>query len=177
MTPERNCGRALTPKACDGKRQACALQLVTFGLRGWMAGLRNADVAIFESVFKTYQTNLGLCHARNTVMALSGWVRAIDGAASRPIELAPLVCSELCEDECLAVSLVAAAQADTCPAMRACAITLLGHPDVDPVVETATNFATVLTSANCRLPDVHAIPSSGLAGDGVLTPATSGQAH
>ncbi|MEO0792004.1 MAG: hypothetical protein AAFY27_05605 [Pseudomonadota bacterium] len=177
MTARQNCGRVMSLNSCDGTRQSCALHLVTFGLRGWMSGLRNADVAIFESVFKTYQSNLGLCHARNSVMALAGWVRAIDGAAVRPIELAPLTCHELCEDECLAVSLVAAAQVDTCPAMRACAITLLGHPDVEPVVQTTAQFASVLASANCRLPDVHAIPRNWVGGSGMVQPVPRDRTH
>ncbi|MEO1719852.1 MAG: hypothetical protein AAFR23_06410 [Pseudomonadota bacterium] len=130
------------------KRQsACALSLLTYGYRGWMGGLRSADMSAWENVFRTYSQELGLCHAKRTVEALSEWVSSIEHARSRRVEVCPLEARALCRDECVAMSIVAAAQSDACPAMRACAFALVGADNIDPVVSNAEALATEFRDA------------------------------
>ncbi|MEO1793820.1 MAG: hypothetical protein AAFU50_04335 [Pseudomonadota bacterium] len=127
---------------------ACAMSLLTFGFRGWMTGLRNSDVRVWESVFHGFSQDLGLCHAKRTVNALASWVEAIDDAARRPVEVCPLQAEGLCHDECMALSIIAAAQSDACPAMRACGEALLGHANVDGMLDQAEAFAGILQEAD-----------------------------
>ncbi|MEL6296978.1 MAG: hypothetical protein AAFQ45_00270 [Pseudomonadota bacterium] len=130
-------------------RQLGSAHLAAYGLRGWLGGLRNTDMAQWQAVFETYSGAFGLCHARRTIEALSDWSRAIERSAERDIEICPLSCPTLCQDECVALSIVAAAQADTCPAMQACAFALIGSADIEPVVAGAEAFGAELKSADC----------------------------
>jgi hypothetical protein len=86
------------------------------------------------------------------VTDLSCWVRAINSAAQRPIEVFPAGCATFCRDECMAVSMVAAGQNSVCPAMRACAYALLETSDVEQVVDSARAFGDALRDVDLVLP-------------------------
>ena len=53
-----------------------------------------------------------------------------------------------CRDECLAISMVAAAQHSACPAIRACAVALLGSSKIDEAMQGAEEFALRLKKAD-----------------------------
>ena len=77
---------------------------------------------------------LGPNAARTAVSELSAWVRAVSAAARREITVSATDCAAFCRDECLAVSMIAACQHNTCPAMRACAFALIESSLIDEVV-------------------------------------------
>jgi len=118
--------------------------LVAFGFRGWMIGATQADLRAWEAVWRRYCAVLGTVQARVAVTELETWTRRICLAAHRPIKLECLSCPHKTTDECLAVSVIAAAQHRTCPAMRACAFALLDNPNVDPMLEKAEGLADAL---------------------------------
>jgi len=148
--------RCQSPNAPGGRpcHQACQLhklsanaRLVARGFRGWMSGLQTADLRCWEQVWRDYTGTLGGGCAAPAIAGLAAWVQSVNRHTLRPIALESLSSGRYCHDECMAVSIVAAAQNETCPAMRACAYALLGTSDVDPVVSRAEAFAGTLKSA------------------------------
>ena len=90
---------------------------------------------------------LGACGAKGAVTDLSCWVRAISRHARRDLETAAVDCERFCRDECVAIAMIAACQHNACPAMRACAFSLLGCAMIDEVVEGAETFAATMRNA------------------------------
>lgn len=123
-------------------------QLVGFGFRGWLNGIESQDIRAWETVWSRYCAVLGTVQARFVVTELECWTRCVHRSAQRRIGVACLDCPHLCQDERLAVSIVAAAQHQTCPAMRACAFTLLGTSEIEPVIQRSQTFASVLLQAD-----------------------------
>ena len=121
--------------------------LVGFGFRCWLAGYQTNDVNCWEVCWNHYASVLGPSSAKRTIAELSCWVRAVDRAAARKVEVFPARCRGFCRDECLAISIIAAGQDDaSCPAMRACAFALLESSAIEETVETGNCFASVLRS-------------------------------
>ena len=57
-------------------------------------------------------------------------------------------CDGFCRDECVAIAMIAACQHNACPAMRACAFSLLGCSMIDEVVQGAESFAATMRGAD-----------------------------
>jgi hypothetical protein len=123
-------------------------QLVGIGFRCWLAGYETGEIACWEQAWTAYADVLGNADAKRALGDLSCWVRAIRGWAQRPIKTYPPGCQGFCQDECIAISMIASCQHNVCPAMRACAFTLLGCPMIDEVVQGAESFAATLRSVS-----------------------------
>ncbi len=80
-------------------------------------------------------------HADPLLRDLSRFVRAVQNSAGRRIEVYPAGCPGFCRDECLAVSMIAASQHGSCPALRACAYALLQSNSLDWPLHAAGQFA------------------------------------
>lgn len=120
-----------------------AERLTGLGFRCWLAGYQNGSMTSWEEAWNLYAQELGPVAARAAIRDLSCWVRAVSGHAQREIEICPAQCDRFGHDECLAVSMIAAAQHD-CPAVKACAFALLGSQQFDEVITSASRFAAVL---------------------------------
>ncbi len=131
-----------------------AERLVGVGFRCWMAGLETGDIDCWQSAFNEFAGCLGVDNAKTLVPGLSNWVKAVHGAAQRPIQIAPRGCRGFCRDECLAIAMVAACQHSACPALKACAFTLIGSNNVSGALGAAEEFA-------CGLRRVDQILSPG----------------
>jgi len=127
-----------------GRCLAGAERLVGLGFRHWMSGYQSGDINCWEEGWRIYADALGPRAAKSAVSELSAWVRAVSAAARREIEVAPRQCASFCRDECLAVSMIAACQHNTCPAMRACAFALIESSLIDEVVHHAGSFAITM---------------------------------
>lgn len=125
--------------------------LVGVGFRCWMAGYQTGDINCWEVGWNHYASVLGPKQAKAAVTELACWVRSVRSRATRPIEVYPTHCTRFCRDEYIAISLIAAAQQNECPAMRACAFALIGDGLVDDVVDTAEDFACLLGGFGVRL--------------------------
>jgi hypothetical protein len=119
-------------------------RLVGIGFRCWMAGYQTGDIACWEEAWNAYAAALGTQKARVAIGELGCWVRTIREATSRDIATFPGGCRGFCRDECVAVSMIAASQHQACPALRACAATLLGCSSIDAVVHETDSFAATL---------------------------------
>lgn len=121
-------------------------RLVGMGFRCWLAGYQSGDIECWEMAWKQFSERLGPQCAKTVVSDLSIWVRTVRQAAARDIEVYPAGCSGFCRDECMAVAMVAAAQQDACPALKACAFALLETNSLDEVMTSTTAFADTLHS-------------------------------
>ena len=129
-----------------------AERLVGLGFRGWVSGYEYEDVSCWEHVWNAYAETLGVPLAKKAVTELSCWVRHVRQISCRRIEVYPMACKGFCRDECIAISVIAAAQQDKCPALRACAFALTEASDIDAMIDDATQFASVLREADQQLP-------------------------
>jgi len=138
-------------------------RLAGLGFRYWLAGHQNGQITCWEDAWNLYARELGPEPARAAIRDLSCWVRAVSGHARRPIRLCPADCERFAYDECLAVSMVAAAQHD-CPAIKACAYALLGAQPFEEVILSASRFAGCLRENRLLLgPDPIVDPLAGAA--------------
>ncbi len=128
-----------------------AERIVGLGFRYWMLGLNTGDITAWERAWDLYCGLFGTVGAKEAVSRLSHWVSAMGQASRRDIEVFPESCRSFCRDECIAVSMIAACQHRTCPAMRACAIALLENARVEEVESTAQAFADTLAALEHRL--------------------------
>jgi len=149
--------RTLTPSHTHGSIAPLATiplalgrpeRLVGVGFRLWLNGLKTGDIRYWEQAWCTYSSCMGAAVAKNAVSELASWVRLIKCHSQRELQTAAPGCDSFCRDECVAISMIAACQHNACPAMRACAFTLLGCSVIDEVVEVAENFAHTLQGAD-----------------------------
>lgn len=87
-------------------------RLVVTGFRNTMAACELGDLHCWEAVWQLYITELGSGHARQMMGELQYWTRSVRCHAERPLSYYPQCCRALCHDECMALSIIAAAQAD-----------------------------------------------------------------
>ncbi|WP_421694039.1 hypothetical protein [Aestuariivirga sp.] len=88
-----------------------AERLVLVGFRNLMAATELGDMACWEAVWQHYIAVLGSSGARRMVGELQYWARSLRRHAERPLTYYPHCCRHLCHDECMALSMVSAAQA------------------------------------------------------------------
>lgn len=125
-----------------------AERLVGLGFRLWLNGFRTGDISCWERAWQAYSNSLGPNCAKGAVTDLACWVKAISRHARRDLETSAVDCDSFCRDECVAIAMIAACQHDACPAMRACAFSLLGCSMIDEVVRGAENFAATMRGAD-----------------------------
>lgn len=121
-----------------------AERLIGLGFRYWVAGYKSGDIDRWQDAWRIYSQALGPNAARTAVSELSAWVRAVSAAARREIEVCNGDRDGFCRDESLALSMIAACQHNTCPAMRACAFALIESSLIDEVVHHAESFAVTM---------------------------------
>lgn len=85
-------------------------RLVVSGYRHMMAAYDLADASCWDAVWSLYINELGAGPARRTVGELQYWARTMRAEARRPLSSFPHCCLQLCHDECMALSLIAAGQ-------------------------------------------------------------------
>lgn len=134
--------------SCAVIAMPAAERLVGVGFRCWLAGYDTGDIACWETGWNTYASALGANDAKRAVTELACWVRILRDCSSRKLEYYPFGCAGFCADECFAISLIAAAQHDRCPALRACAFALTGSDAIGKVIDSASAFAGALQDAN-----------------------------
>ncbi|MEZ5817877.1 MAG: hypothetical protein R3D44_12420 [Hyphomicrobiaceae bacterium] len=149
-------------RACDLSFAPCLPgpeRLVALGFRYWILGRDSGEIGCWERAFNLYNGHFGTAGARVALTQLSLWVTAVDNAARRSIEVFPERCRSFCRDECLAVSMIAACQHQTCPAMRACAFALAESARLEEVMETAQSFADAMLGLDQVLSTGSIVPA------------------
>lgn len=139
--------------------------IVGYGFRGWIAGYQSGDIGCWEEVWKLYADVLGPPRARAAVGGLSEWAKSVAVASRHPISVLPLGARGFCRDESLAISMIAACQHNTCPAMRACAFALMETSLVDEVLHHAGTFALTLRSVDAVVSPAWIVNANAFVGD------------
>jgi hypothetical protein len=143
-------------------------RLVGLGFRRGMAALASRDPSNWEFAWQDLARTTGPDQATALVAELSLWVRAVRKCAGRRIETLPSGCPGFCRDECLAISMIAAAQHPACPALKACAFALVGSSALEEPLAAADRFGRGLLAAGQVLsPDsvcnpMPSLPARGL---------------
>ena len=141
--------------------QPCGLEperLVGLGFRYWTLGRATGDIACWQRAWDLYSGTFGVVGGRAAVSQLSSWVGALGHTSRRDIEVSAATCASFCRDECVAISMIAACQHQTCPALRACAFALLETSMIDGVVEQAQGFADTLAGLDQILSPASIVP-------------------
>ena len=134
-----------------------AERLIGLGFRFWIQGYQSGNIENWQEAWRIYSDALGPDVAKAAVSELSAWVRAVSAASRRCIKVSEGHCSGFCRDECLALSMIAACQHNTCPAMRACAFALIESSLIDEVVHHAETFAITMRSLDHVLPPAYIV--------------------
>lgn len=141
--------------ACPRMQQSAVLQgperLVGVGFRCWISGYQTGNIKCWEHGWNHFARELGPERAKIAVTELTGWTRLICSNAEREINVCPYGQEIFCQDECIAVSMIAACQHNACPALEACACALLGVSATEPVFRSSTRFARALDEAYVHL--------------------------
>lgn len=164
------CGTTAAGISCPLRRVASGLpepeRLVGYGFRYWMRGRLTGDLRPWEAAWSLYAGMFGTARAQIAVGALSDWVIAVARGTGRAIEIADPNCPEFCQDECLAISMIAACQHNTCPAMRACAFALIEGQQaetrrLDAIAAPAQAFADTMASLDQMLSATSIVAAPG----------------
>lgn len=137
---EDSCGFGFTPCLRGPER------LVALGFRYWMLGCAKGELSCWERAWTLYAGHFGIVGGQIALDHLSRWVATVNRASSREIVVFAEDCRSFCRDECIAVSMIAACQQRTCPAMRACAFALAESAMLDGVLDGAQAFADTMLS-------------------------------
>jgi hypothetical protein len=122
-------------------------RLVGVGFRCWLKGLSTGDIGCWEEAFNAFSAPLGPERARDLLIELSQFVRAVSATAERSIEVSETGACGFCRDECLAISIIAACQHDARSALQASASALIGSADIGDTISGAQTFATGMAFA------------------------------
>lgn len=126
-------------------------RLVGVGFRCWLTGLSTGDIGCWEEAFNAFSAQLGVDNARDLLIELSCFVRAVSANSERQIRVSKTGACGFCQDECLAISIIAACQHDRRSALHASASALIGSSDIGDTIIGAQSFASGLTSARQHL--------------------------
>lgn len=131
-------------------------RLVGVGFRCWLNGLSTGEIENWTDAWNTYESVLGADHAKALLMDLSVFVRAVSAGSRREINVMERGCSGFCQDECLAISIIAASQHGAHTSLAETARTLLGSDDIGDTIMGAERLAGGLTHRRQKL-SAHSI--------------------
>lgn len=126
-------------------------RLVVEGMRHWLNGYHTGSIDCWEMGWSLFAREIGSRDARRLFGDLSFWVRETRHAAGRPLGCFPYGCPCLCRDECLALSVVAAAQNGDGEVCRFAARHLVGSEAGASAEQAARIFAEALDAVHQRL--------------------------
>ncbi|MBD8891703.1 hypothetical protein [Roseibium litorale] len=121
-----------------------AERLVVEGVRRWMAGYATNDASCWEMAWDLYAAELGKDRARRPVSELSCYARALKTHGTRSLCLFPYDCPKLCQDECLVMAFVAAAQQQNTEAQNTIAKALFHPQGREDALFAASEFGSAL---------------------------------
>lgn len=142
----------IDPQLSPARPDFRVAQMVGRSFRCGMLARREPTGVSWSYAWQELAGVAGPASADDLVTALGHFVESVDRAATRRIEVLPKGCPGLCRDECLAVSVIAAAQLGACPALKACVYALIHGGNIDTCIAAAGTFSTALQDAGQSLP-------------------------
>ena len=135
-----------------------AERLVISGYRNMMAAYELCDGDCWEEIWRSFTHELGSQAARRTVGEVQYWARTLRANSERPLAFYPNRSLQLCKDECMALSLVAAAQAGDSDAGCHAAGMLIGTEEGSRVHEVWQASSHLAAALRCSGQVMHACP-------------------
>lgn len=129
-------------------------RLVVEGIRRWMAGYSTGDIGCWELAWSLYERELGSARARRPITELSCYARAVHTHGARRFCLFPYDCPKTCQDECLLVALVSAAQSGKGEQASALCSAIVQGEGCEETLFAATEFADALSACDLKLSDI-----------------------
>ncbi|MDX2307162.1 MAG: hypothetical protein NW216_02880 [Hyphomicrobium sp.] len=130
--------------------------IVGSSFRHWLAGYQTGDVRHWQRAFTFAVDMLGTERAQIVCTDFSRWVRLLGERSRRDLEVLAPNAPRYGRDECVAMALIASYQHQACPALQACAMTLLGCEPSAELVDRSSKVAERLTGFDEILP-AHAL--------------------
>ena len=143
--------RKQTPRRSPLVVKGHAEILVGTSFRYWLTGFRTGDLSYWQRAFDLSAKSLGTEQARDVCSEFSRWVRVLSDRSRRDIRVLSPDATQYSRDECVAMAVIASYQHRACPALQACAITLLGCEPSSEVADLSCAVADRLTCAEQRL--------------------------
>lgn len=140
-----------------------AERLVVSGYRNMMAALELGDGACWEEIWRSFTDELGSQDARRTVGEVQYWVRTLRANSARTLSFYPHRSLHLCEDECMALSLVAAAQVGDAETGSRAAGFLTGTAEATRLREVWQASGHLAVALRCSGQVMHACPRAVIA--------------
>lgn len=130
-------------------------RIVVEGVRRSLAAYGTGDHKCWDMALKLYEAELGPAHARRTVSDLSYYARALTTHGHRRLCVFPYGCPKLCQDECLAAALIAAAQSGQTDISAKIVTALVTKDGQDETLFTAQSFAAALAECGLTLSEIN----------------------
>jgi hypothetical protein len=118
------------------------------GFRYWLTGFRTGNLVHWERAFSLAQDAVGINAARDVCRDFSQRVRILNERSRRDLKVLDAGTPGFCRDECVAMAVVAAHQHKACPALQACAMTLLECEPRSDLAELSGSLAEQLSKAD-----------------------------
>lgn len=128
-----------------------AERLVVEAFRRWKMGGESGSCGNFDRTAEFFIDELGPAEGRRLFLAFLRWLGTIDGFREGPALASPVECPRLCRDECMALAMVAAAQAADREGVEAATGRLVEPEGLAPAVAAAEHFAAALASGGHHL--------------------------
>jgi hypothetical protein len=123
-------------------------RLVGVGFRCWLKGFTTGDIGCWEEAWNAFSSTLGNDQAKDLLLDLSQFVKAVASSSERDIQVQAPGCIGFCRDECLAISMIAACQHGQTTSLCASAAALIGSDSIGDVLNGAQTFACGLRCNN-----------------------------
>ncbi len=130
-------------------------ELVGLGFRFWMAGYQNNNIEFWKKTWDYFSHSMGAETARSTIAKLAFWAQTVQTSSTRTIEVSNFEHEQFSRDERIAITMIAASQHNACPALQACASTLIGTGETEPVVKSTNDFASQLLNHDLKLTNTN----------------------
>lgn len=125
--------------------------LVGLNFRYWLHGYETGDISYWERAWTMSVDVLGPDRGPGLGADFSRWVKTLRQRSVRSLKALPDDRRTFGPDECVAMALVAAFQHQSCPALQACALSLLGCEPNSDVTAGSEHLARQLRNADLML--------------------------
>jgi hypothetical protein len=131
-------------------------RLVVEAFRRWNRGGESGSFPNFQRTADFFVDELGPVEGRRLFSLFVRWLDTVGDFMERPPLSSPFECPRLCQDECMAVAMIAAAQSGDRDGIDAATRRLVAPEGIEPAAAAAEGFAEALANHGHHLLPVPA---------------------
>ena len=131
-------------------------RLVVEAFRRWTLGGESGSIGNFERTADFFVDEVGPIEGRCLFVEFVRWLDTVGAFMERPALSSPFECPMLCQDECMAVAMIAAAQSGDRDGVDAATRRLVAPEGIEPAAAAAEGFAGALADYGHHLLPVPA---------------------